>query len=120
MTTDSDIASSQSAQVSGNYNIVVQASGDGITIDVARPHLTLDARHRFARTPKKYLDLLNPINRAIPLWFDAIMAGTNDVGALISIADQMPQHTLALSERAAGVYAAIAGIFSNATGSRGR
>jgi hypothetical protein len=67
VTTDSEIASSQSAQFSGNYNIVVQASGDGITIDVARPHLTLGARHRFKRTAKKYLDLLNPINRAVPL-----------------------------------------------------
>ncbi len=54
--------------VSGNYNIIVQANGDGITIDVNRgPHLTLNARHRFARAPGKYLDLLNPINRAIPM-----------------------------------------------------
>ncbi|MCL5044260.1 MAG: hypothetical protein M1336_03135, partial [Deltaproteobacteria bacterium] len=49
------------------YNIVVQASGDGITIDINRPQLTLVARHRPARRPNKYLDLLNPFNRAIPM-----------------------------------------------------
>ncbi len=60
-------AAQQSANVSGSYNIVVQASGDEITIDINRPHLTLAARHRPARRPNKYLDLLNPFNRAIPM-----------------------------------------------------
>jgi len=57
----------QTASVSGNYNIIVQAGGEGITIDISRPHLTLYARHRLAPKPTKYLDLLNPFNRAIPM-----------------------------------------------------
>jgi hypothetical protein len=60
-------AAQQSANVSGSYNIVVQASGDGITIDISRPQLTLAARYRLARQPNKYLDLLKPFNRAIPM-----------------------------------------------------
>jgi hypothetical protein len=59
--------SAQSATVIGNYNIFIQASGDGITIDISRPHLTLSARHRVRREAKKYLDLLNPINRSTPM-----------------------------------------------------
>lgn len=34
---------------------------------MAGPHLTLHARHRLARVPRNYLDLLNPVNRAIPM-----------------------------------------------------
>jgi hypothetical protein len=70
VTTDSSTppTSAQSGSVSGNYNIFVQASGHGIAIDIGLgPHLTLYARHRLAREPKKSLDLLNPINRAIPV-----------------------------------------------------
>jgi hypothetical protein len=68
VTTDSSTPppSAQSGTVSGNYNIFVQASGNRIAIDIGRgPHLKLYARHR--RAPKKPLDLLNPINRAIPV-----------------------------------------------------
>jgi tetratricopeptide (TPR) repeat protein len=82
VTNDSSTApppNAQSASVGGNYNIVLQANGDGITIDVNRPHLTLNARHRFAREPREYLDLLNPINRAIPMvGREAEMRGLED------------------------------------------
>ncbi|MGA2408788.1 MAG: hypothetical protein ABSG46_00140, partial [Candidatus Binataceae bacterium] len=68
MTNDpSSPPSPQRGSISGNYNIIVQASGNGITIDFSQPHLTLHARHRLAPEPKKYLDLLNPNNRAIPM-----------------------------------------------------
>ncbi len=46
-------------EIDGSYNIVVQAKGDGITIDIDRPHLTLNRRHGRPREIKTDLDLLN-------------------------------------------------------------
>jgi tetratricopeptide (TPR) repeat protein len=57
----------QSSNIHGNYNIVVQARGDGIAVNVNQPHLSLVAWHRQQSKPEKILDLLNPFMRAIPL-----------------------------------------------------
>ena len=57
----------QSSNIHGNHNIVVQAHGDGISVNINHPHLSLIAWHRQHRTPEKVLDLLNPFVRAIPL-----------------------------------------------------
>src|SRR5437660_4858492 len=51
---------------------IAQAYGPGAiaTVNIGLsggPNLTLYARHRLARTPKKPLDLLNPISRSIPM-----------------------------------------------------
>ena len=61
------MSASQSSNIAGNYNITVQAHGDGITIDLSQPHLSLVAWHRQPSKPEKILDLLNPFVRAIPL-----------------------------------------------------
>jgi hypothetical protein len=61
------MSASQSSNIIGNYNIVVQALGDGNTVNVNFPHLSLVAWHRQQRKPEKVLDLLNPFVRAIPL-----------------------------------------------------
>jgi tetratricopeptide (TPR) repeat protein len=57
---------SQSSEITGNHNIVVQAQGDGVTVALNHPHLSLTAWHRRQRKPEKLLDLLNPFMRAIP------------------------------------------------------
>jgi hypothetical protein len=56
-----------SSNIFGSYNIVVQAQGDGITVNVNQPHLTLTAWHLNAPKAQKILDLLTPFCRAIPL-----------------------------------------------------
>src|ERR1039457_2357005 len=61
------MSASQSSYIYGNHNVVVQADGDGITINVGQPHLSLIAWHRQQSKPEKILDLLNPFVRAIPL-----------------------------------------------------
>jgi hypothetical protein len=61
------MSASQSSNIYGNYNIVVQAHGDGITVNVNEPHLSLVAWHRQQSKPERVLDLLNPFVRAIPL-----------------------------------------------------
>jgi tetratricopeptide (TPR) repeat protein len=61
------MSASQSSSVTGSHNIVVQAQGDGITVNLSQPHLSLVAWHRQQRKPEKTLDLLNPFVRAIPL-----------------------------------------------------
>ena len=61
--------SGQDARVDGSHNIIVQAAGDGIHVDVGRPHLTLiPPRNRVPRriTPTE-VDLLNPYHRAVAL-----------------------------------------------------
>jgi hypothetical protein len=57
----------QSSNIFGNHNIVVQAYGDGVAVNVNQPHLSLVAWHRQQSKPEKVLDLLNPFVRAIPL-----------------------------------------------------
>jgi tetratricopeptide (TPR) repeat protein len=57
----------QSAFVSGHHNIVVQAMGNDITVNVNQPYLTLVAWHRRPTRVSKVLDLLNPFEQAIPL-----------------------------------------------------
>ena len=57
----------QSSNINGSHNIVVQAQGDGITVNLNQPHLSLVAWHRQRRKPERILDLLNPFVRAIPL-----------------------------------------------------
>ncbi len=59
----------QDAKVDGNGNLIVQASGDGISINVNQPHLTLiPPRNRIPRKAKlTETDLLNPYRRAIAL-----------------------------------------------------
>lgn len=60
---------SQSAHADGSGNIIVQAAGNGISISLGQPHLTLvpprDRRPRKDRLTE--LDLLNPYLRSIPL-----------------------------------------------------
>jgi tetratricopeptide (TPR) repeat protein len=61
--------SGQDARVDGSHNIIVQVAGDGIHVDIGRPHLTLiPPRNRVPRriTPTE-VDLLNPYHRAIAL-----------------------------------------------------
>jgi tetratricopeptide (TPR) repeat protein len=57
----------QLSDIDGSGNIVVQAQGDGVTINVNQSHLSLIPWHRWRRRPEKLLDLLNPFMRAIPL-----------------------------------------------------
>jgi tetratricopeptide (TPR) repeat protein len=61
------MSASQSSNIFGNYNVVVQAHGDGIAVNVNQAHLTLVAWHRQQSKAEKVLDLLNPFVRAIPL-----------------------------------------------------
>ena len=43
------MSASQSSNVTGSHNIVVQAQGDGITVSLNQPHLSLVAWHRQQR-----------------------------------------------------------------------
>jgi Tetratricopeptide repeat len=52
-------------------------------------------------------------------WFDTIVAGTNDPIAFMGIADQMPEKTVVLGERAAQIYAAIVAILQSTLGTPG-
>src|ERR1700683_880263 len=61
------MSASQSSNIHGNYNIVVQAQGDGMSLNVGQAYLSLVAWHRPTKKPEKILDLLNPFIRAIPL-----------------------------------------------------
>jgi hypothetical protein len=61
------MSASQSSSIFGNHNIVVQASGDGVNVNLNEPHLSLIPWHRRRSKPEKILDLLNPFVRAIPL-----------------------------------------------------
>ena len=55
----------QDAKVDGSHNIVVQAAGDGIHVNVGLPHLTLiPPRNRVPQT-RTEIGLLNPYRRAI-------------------------------------------------------
>ena len=57
----------QHARAEGSGNIIVQAEGDDININVGRPHLTLiPPRHR-APQVRTELDLLNPYGRPFGL-----------------------------------------------------
>ena len=58
---------SQTLTFDGSYNIGVQASGDGITVNVNLPYLHLVQRHLRLRPVRKQLDLLNPYSRAVSL-----------------------------------------------------
>jgi tetratricopeptide (TPR) repeat protein len=58
----------QNARVEGDHNIVVQARGDGIEVQVGVPHLTLvPPRNRLPRKSPGPVDLLNPYRRSIAL-----------------------------------------------------
>jgi tetratricopeptide (TPR) repeat protein len=58
----------QAAQVAGSNNVVVQAFGTDIRVNVNQAGtLALSRLHRKARPPRTDLDLLNPFSRAIPL-----------------------------------------------------
>src|ERR1039458_1028424 len=58
----------QNARVDGDHNIVVQANGDGIQVQVGLPHLTLvPPRNRLPRKSPGPVDLLNPYRRSIAL-----------------------------------------------------
>jgi tetratricopeptide (TPR) repeat protein len=62
-----DAKSSQSAAVYGALNIVVQIEGDGNSITVGRPHLTLIPPRNRAREIRTEIDLLNAYCRSIAL-----------------------------------------------------
>lgn len=58
----------QNARIEGQHNLVVQAVGSGIHIDVNHPHyLALLRWHTRQRSVRTELDLLNPLTRAIPI-----------------------------------------------------
>jgi tetratricopeptide (TPR) repeat protein len=58
----------QLASQSGNRNIVVQAQGDNIQIQIGLPHLKLiPVGARLRTKPKRDIDLLNPAFQAVPL-----------------------------------------------------
>ena len=58
----------QEAHVDGDHNIVVQANGDGILVQVGLPHLTLiPPGNRLPRKSPGPVDLLNPYRRSIAL-----------------------------------------------------
>ena len=58
----------QAAHVKGDHNITVQAVGDGISIQLGLPHLTLiPPRNRLPRKSPSPVDLLNPYRRSIAL-----------------------------------------------------
>ena len=58
----------QKVRIDGDGNITVQAVGDGISIAVGLPHLTLiPPRNRLPRRSPGPVDLLNPYHRAIAL-----------------------------------------------------
>jgi hypothetical protein len=61
------MSTGQTAHVEGTDNIVVQAYGDGLHIDVAHPHLTLIPPRCRIREIRTEIDLLNPYHRAIAL-----------------------------------------------------
>jgi hypothetical protein len=55
------------AQADGSHNIIVQAVGDGIHINVGLPHLTLIPPRNRAPQIRTEIDLLNPYSRAVAL-----------------------------------------------------
>ena len=57
----------QQARADGSGNIIVQAAGDGIHINVGLPHLTLIPPRVRAPQIRNEIDLLNPYGRAIGL-----------------------------------------------------
>ncbi len=57
----------QQARAEGSGNIIVQAEGNGIHINIGRPHLTLIPPRNRAPTVRTEIDLLNPYGRAIGL-----------------------------------------------------
>ena len=55
-------------RVDGDHNILVQALGDGINVQVGLPHLSLiPPRNRMPRKSPSPVDLLNPYLRSIAL-----------------------------------------------------
>jgi len=60
--------SSQSASQDGHHNLIVQAAGDTIHIQVGLPHLKLmPAGARIRKQPRREIDILNPVFQAVPL-----------------------------------------------------
>ena len=60
--------STQSASQSGHHNIIVQALGDNIHVQVGLPHLKLiPVEARIRRQPRREIDILNPVFQAVPL-----------------------------------------------------
>jgi tetratricopeptide (TPR) repeat protein len=67
VTTSNEIKASQAATTDGSHNIIVQAAGDGISVNVGLPHLTLIPPRKRLPLTRTEIDLLNPYLRAIPL-----------------------------------------------------
>src|SRR5229473_7212861 len=57
----------QKAKAEGSGNIIVQAAGDGIHVNVGQPHLTLIQPANRAPQIRTEIDLLNPYGRAFGL-----------------------------------------------------
>jgi hypothetical protein len=57
----------QKAQVDGSGNIVVQAAGDGVHVNIGRPQLTLIPPRNPVMQTRTEIDLLNPYRRALAL-----------------------------------------------------
>jgi len=59
---------SQSASPAGHHNIIVQASGDGIHVQVGLPYLELiPAARRIRSKPRLEIEILDPVFQAVPL-----------------------------------------------------
>ena len=77
--------------------------------DFARPaaELTTDTTQRSRRPEARLLaGWLGDTNPAVG-WLDRLVAGTDDLDRLISIANQMPEHTVLLRKRAMRIYRRI-------------
>ncbi len=59
---------SQSASPAGHHNVIVQAFGDGIHVQVGLPWLELiPAERRVRNAPRREIDILDPVFQAVPL-----------------------------------------------------
>ncbi len=58
----------QAASQHGHHNVIVQAQGDNITVQVGVPHLKLiPVEARIRKEPRREIDILNPAFQAVPL-----------------------------------------------------
>jgi len=60
--------SAQAAYQSGSHNIIVQASGNNIDVQIGKPHLKLiPVQARTGKEIRREIDILNPASQAVPL-----------------------------------------------------
>lgn len=60
--------STQAASQNGHHNIIVQAQGDNMHVQIGLPHLKLiPVEVRIRRRLRREIDILNPAYQAVPL-----------------------------------------------------